>query len=76
MSRHTVDILSSLGLQFTENDSRTLTVKGGELKEPNENLYVGNSGTSIRLMSGILAGMPFRQLLTVMGQFEKRPMGR
>ena len=74
--RHTVDILSSLGVQFTESDSRTLVVKGGELTEPKEVLYVGNSGTSIRLMSGILAGMPFTATLDGDESIRKRPMGR
>tara|TARA_B100001123_G_scaffold194421_2_gene221601 strand:+ start:14964 stop:16223 length:1260 start_codon:yes stop_codon:yes gene_type:complete len=74
--KHTIDILSSLGTQITENDSKTLTVRGGSLKEPNENLYVGNSGTSIRLMSGILAGMPFSTTLDGDGSIRKRPMGR
>ena len=34
------------------------------LKEPLEALYVGNSGTSMRLLSGILAAQPFASTLT------------
>ena len=74
--KHTMEILSSLGVQLDEIESDVLHIQGGALKEPSEKLYVGNSGTSIRLMSGILAGLPFSATLDGDGSIRKRPMER
>ena len=46
------------------------------LKEPLEALYVGNSGTSMRLLSGILAAQPFASTLTGDESLTARPMKR
>ena len=46
------------------------------LKAPENALYVGNSGTSMRLLSGILAGQPFDSVLTGDNSLTKRPMRR
>ena len=74
--KHTMKILSSLGVQLDEIESDVLHIQGGALKEPSEELYVGNSGTSIRLMSGMLAGLPFSVTLDGDDSIRKRPMGR
>ena len=44
------------------------------LKAPTGPLYVGNSGTSMRLLSGILAGQRFDTELTGDASLNKRPM--
>ncbi|MBI0576133.1 3-phosphoshikimate 1-carboxyvinyltransferase [Neobacillus cucumis] len=64
----------------------TISVKGNELQiigkgfeglnEPNELLDVGNSGTTIRLLMGILAGRPFFNSLIGDKSIGKRPMTR
>lgn len=46
------------------------------LKEPNETLDMGNSGTSIRLISGLLAAQSFDATMTGDASLTKRPMGR
>lgn len=46
------------------------------LKAPEDDLYVGNSGTSMRLLSGILAGQAFDSVLTGDNSLTKRPMRR
>lgn len=46
------------------------------LKEPPGPLYVGNSGTSMRLLSGLLAAQSFDSELTGDASLTKRPMGR
>ncbi|MWV18079.1 bifunctional prephenate dehydrogenase/3-phosphoshikimate 1-carboxyvinyltransferase [Pseudomonas sp. L-22-4S-12] len=46
------------------------------LKPPPGPLYVGNSGTSMRLLSGLLAGQPFDTTLTGDASLSKRPMSR
>lgn len=46
------------------------------LKAPQKPLYLGNSGTSIRLLSGLLAGQAFDVELTGDASLSGRPMGR
>ncbi|GAA3327486.1 hypothetical protein GCM10020331_067600 [Ectobacillus funiculus] len=46
------------------------------LKEPKEVLDVGNSGTTIRLMMGILSNTPFHSCLVGDSSIAKRPMKR
>ncbi|MQF83114.1 3-phosphoshikimate 1-carboxyvinyltransferase [SAR202 cluster bacterium AD-802-E10_MRT_200m] len=76
----TVQCLRSLGIQINESpeDKATLTVKGskGKLKEPETILNAGNSGTSMRLLSGLLAGQPFTSIITGDRSLRSRPMGR
>jgi len=46
------------------------------LKQPEKPLYLGNSGTSMRLMSGLLAGQSFNTTLTGDKSLSSRPMRR
>jgi len=74
----TIDCFRKLGVEIHLNgDHVEINGKGLEgLQEPNEVLDVGNSGTTIRLMLGILSSVPFH--ITVIGDesIAKRPMGR
>ena len=49
---------------------------GASLDEPVDMLDAGNSGTSMRLLSGLLAGQDFLSVLTGDGSLRSRPMGR
>ncbi|NCG34841.1 MAG: 3-phosphoshikimate 1-carboxyvinyltransferase [Dehalococcoidales bacterium] len=74
----TIDVLSKLGVEIqVENNSVYTYGKGLEsLNKPNDTLYVGNSGTTIRLMSGVLAGRKFKSILDGDSSIRKRPMKR
>lgn len=48
----------------------------GQLTEPDDVLNMGNSGTSARLLSGILASHGFLSIMTGDGSLRKRPMNR
>lgn len=48
----------------------------GKLEEPNDVLNMGNSGTSARLLSGILSTHPIFSVMTGDGSLRKRPMAR
>lgn len=74
----TISCFRKLGVQIElEEDRVTVFGKGlNGLKEPNEILDVGNSGTTIRLMMGILAGRPFYSSLIGDESIGKRPMTR
>lgn len=74
----TLACLRRLGVNIEVNGPQvniTGTGKNG-LKMPTADLDCGNSGTTMRLLSGILAGQNFRSVLTGDESLKKRPMGR
>ncbi|MCD4911129.1 3-phosphoshikimate 1-carboxyvinyltransferase [Enterococcus faecalis] len=74
----TLAAFRSLGVNI-EDDGTTITVEGqgfAGLKKAKNTIDVGNSGTTIRLMLGILAGCPFETRLAGDASIAKRPMNR
>lgn len=74
----TVGAFRSMGIEIDVTDEK-ITVHGKGLhglQEPDNYIDVGNSGTTIRLISGILAGQTFNTVLTGDDSIRKRPMGR
>ncbi|MFX3622813.1 MAG: 3-phosphoshikimate 1-carboxyvinyltransferase [Ectobacillus sp.] len=74
----TISCFEKLGVEIKrEGDYVEVYGKGlNGLTEPKEVLDVGNSGTTIRLMLGILANMPFHCTITGDSSIGKRPMKR
>ena len=75
----TIDCFRRMGVTIEVGDGRSVTVHGvglHGLQKPSARLYTGNSGTTTRLISGIMAGQPFATTLTGDASIEKRPMGR
>lgn len=74
----TVSCIRALGIPVEIKED--LVVVEGQglhgLQEPEDVLHVGNSGTTIRLLSGILAGQNFTTILTGDASIRRRPMGR
>ena len=68
--------LESLGVPIERNGGGALYVRGGRLKESAAPLDCGGSGTTIRLIAGLLAGLPFASILTGNAQLARRPMQR
>ena len=76
--RSTLGCLRSLGVRFTPTVSK-LTIHGRGLhgfRKPDEQLDAGNSGTTIRLLTGILAGQPFVCSIGGDESLNRRPMRR
>ena len=74
----TIAVFRQLGVEIDVSSDK-ITVHGTgieSLKQPSTILDVGNSGTTIRLMMGILAGRPFESQLTGDASIQKRPMNR
>lgn len=67
--------LRQLGVQI-EGEGSELAITGGNWRQPGGALDCGNSGTTIRLLMGALAGQPFRVQLTGTTGLQRRPMGR
>ncbi len=74
----TLRCLSALGAEIKiEKDTVRITGKGPRgLKESRRALDAGNSGTTMRLLTGILAGQEFTSKLTGDASLQKRPMKR
>jgi 3-phosphoshikimate 1-carboxyvinyltransferase len=71
--------LEQMGVEFAATPSGDLVINGRGLRgliEPNNVLDAGNSGTTTRLLSGILAGLPFCSVLTGDDSLRSRPMDR
>ncbi|MDQ0342006.1 3-phosphoshikimate 1-carboxyvinyltransferase [Lederbergia wuyishanensis] len=74
----TIDCFRKLGVEIhLDGEHVEIEGKGLEgLKEPSQFLDVGNSGTTIRLMLGILSSLPFHTTVIGDESIAKRPMGR
>lgn len=74
----TMNAFRALGVAITESTDEVVVVGNGlyGLREPDDVIDCGNSGTTIRLITGLLAGQPFYTTLTGDASLRKRPMGR
>lgn len=72
----TVNLFKQLGVDINFLDEKTLEIVGGSLQAPKEPLNAGNSGTTMRLVSGILAGQDFESIIMGDESLSKRPMKR
>ncbi len=73
----TLNIFKQLGVQINETDKKTIEIySDGTLKKSNTPLDAGNSGTTTRLLSGILAGQNFDSEIIGDESLSKRPMKR
>jgi 3-phosphoshikimate 1-carboxyvinyltransferase len=70
--------MRKLGVRIEEAGSGTFVIDGcgGKFTAPEGDVDCGNSGTTMRLISGILAAQPFQSRLTGDPSLSKRPMGR
>lgn len=74
----TIGCFQQMGIEIIKKQNRILVSGNGlrGLSKPSETLYVGNSGTTARLISGILAGQHFTSVLSGDESLNSRPMGR
>jgi len=75
----TIACMQALGVEIRRLDDSSIIIKGNGLhglKEPYNILDAGNSGTTIRLLTGILAAQPFISIVTGDESLRQRPMGR
>src|SRR5271169_26319 len=74
----TLDCVAKLGCEWRRLDDGAVEVQGlgPRLKAPAEALDCGNSGSTMRMLSGILAGQPFSSELCGDESLSRRPMAR
>ena len=74
----TVAAMRALGIEIEFADETTLVVHGKRrtFTEPKSDINCGNSGTTMRLLAGLLAGQPFKSRLIGDESLSRRPMKR
>ena len=75
---HTVNAMRALGIKIEQPEPTTLIVHGKKrvLNAPKEEINCGNSGTTMRLLAGLLAGQTFESRLVGDPGLSRRPMDR
>ncbi len=77
----TLDCIKNLGVNHYKDKSlpNAICIKGNGLyftKKENVKLFAAESGTTIRILSGLLVGQKFASFFSAGGYLKKRPMGR
>ena len=78
-SLHTLDAFKAMGVKIERGGPGQVTLHGqgvAELTPSQADIYVGNSGTGMRLLTGLFAGIGIRATLTGDGSLTGRPMRR
>ncbi len=75
---NTLKAFESLGVKFEKFKEKLIIYGKGinSLQKPNNKIYLGNSGTSARLLIGLLASQKFNSILTGDKSLSSRPMKR
>ena len=75
---HTVNAMRALGIKIEQPQPDTLIVHGKRrvLAPPKKEIDCGNSGTTMRLLAGLLAGQTFESRLVGDAGLSRRPMNR
>ncbi len=77
--RSTVAVLTALGIEIRDAGDGVVEIDGRGMeawREAETVLEAGNSGTTLRLVAGVLAGLPFCSVLTGDASLRRRPMRR
>ncbi len=75
----TREAFKAMGVSIVVHDPTHITIHGNghrSLKKPTEPIWCGNSGTTMRLLMGVLSGCAFESTLTGDPSLTKRPMRR
>ncbi len=76
---NTIMCMQSLGIEIEKTESNLLKINGKGLKglkAPEHKLYAGNSGTTLRLLAGVMCGQNFNSIIDGDESLRKRPMKR
>jgi len=75
---HTLNAFKALGVKIEKLNNKIIIYGKGlnSLKKPNKSIYLGNSGTSARLLTGLLASQNFETILEGDHSLSSRPMAR
>ena len=75
--RNTLNVSENLGVEINFQSTKNLILSNkNKFKKPAKILDAGNSGTTMRLMTGLLSAQSFESIITGDESLKKRPMGR
>tara|TARA_B100000029_G_scaffold513809_1_gene614511 strand:- start:2699 stop:3994 length:1296 start_codon:yes stop_codon:yes gene_type:complete len=76
--KNTINSLKALGVKIIKKNNKIIVYGKGlnSLRKSKKNLYCGNSGTTARLLTGLLASQPFKTRIFGDKSLSKRPMDR
>jgi 3-phosphoshikimate 1-carboxyvinyltransferase len=72
----TLGCMAALGARIERDAENRVVIHGSALREPSGQLDAGNSGSTIRMLSGILAAQPFTSSIGGDESLSRRPMAR
>ncbi len=72
----TLRSMAGLGASIERDAEGRVSIQGGALKQPRAELDAGNSGSTIRMLSGILAAQDFTSAIGGDESLSRRPMAR
>ena len=78
-NRRTISAFKQMGVEIEEEGGGELTIQGKglfALREPSQVIDAGNSGTTIRLLTGLLSGQNFFSVISGDSSLNQRPMKR
>ena len=75
---HTLEALKTMGVKIKKKNDKIIIYGQGlnSLSKPNKNIYLGNSGTSARLLTGLLSSQSFNSIIEGDKSLSSRPMSR
>jgi len=75
---HTLEAFKNLGVKILKENKKIIVFGNGldSLSKPENNIYLGNSGTSARLLTGLLASQKFNSIIEGDKSLSSRPMKR
>ncbi len=75
---HTVNAFKNMGVKIEESSKKLIVYGNGlnSLQKPKSEIFLGNSGTSARLLTGLLSSQKFDSVLKGDDSLSKRPMER
>ena len=75
---HTLEALKTMGVKIKKENNKIIIYGQGltSLTKPNKNIYLGNSGTSARLLTGLLSSQSFNSIIEGDKSLSSRPMNR
>jgi len=75
-TKRTLNAFKSIGVKFKKIKDKIIVYSDGNFKKPKNKIYCGNSGTTMRLLAGVLASRKFTSILYGDKSLNKRPMKR
>ena len=72
-TNYMIEALKQLGIKIEKQPDKII-VKGGTLKPTNKEIFIGNAGTAMRMLTGLLSLIPVETTITGNKRMQQRPI--